>query len=49
MLESRSKLNITSPNKDKFFSPDRFYDWSNNNMYRTSYNDMSMKVSKLAE
>ena len=44
MLESKSKFNITSPIKDKIFSPDKFYEWSNNHMFRTSYNDMSFKV-----
>ena len=46
LLESKSKFDIRSPNKDSIVSPDRFFAWSNSHMYRTHYNDMSVKVIK---
>ena len=48
LLESRSKFDLKSPNKNQTLSPDGFFSWSNNHMYRTQYNDMSIKVSILS-
>lgn len=45
LLESKSKFDIHSPNRDRPFSPDQFLLWSDRNMYRTSYNDMKSPVS----
>ena len=45
MLESKTKFIMTSPQKERTFSQDGFYNWSNNHMYRTSYNDMATLVS----
>jgi len=39
-LESKSKFDIRSPDKNRPFSPDNFFVWSNTHMYRTSSNDM---------
>lgn len=55
-LESKSKFNWHRPNTTATSSngfratnaapvqQDNFAQWSNNHMYRTSYNDMSIKV-----
>lgn len=40
LLESKSKFDLRSPSKERTFSPDQFFVWSNKNMYRTSYGDM---------
>lgn len=40
LLESKSKFDIRSPTRDRPFSPDNFFVWSNQHMYRTSYSDM---------
>lgn len=45
LLHSKSKFDIRSPSKDRPFSPEQFFSWSNNHMYRTAYNDMKCKVS----
>jgi len=42
LLETNTKFKITSPNRERAFSPE-FSGWSNTNMYRTSYNDMRVK------
>ena len=43
-LESKSKFCITNMSKERPFTSPQFFSWSTNNMYRTSYNDMSVKV-----
>ena len=48
LLESRSKWDFRSPDARRPFTADTFYNWSNNNMYRTSYNDMSSKVNYIS-
>lgn len=50
-LESKSKFNWNRPattggQTNRPVTAEEFYRWSNNHMYRTSYNDMSLKVSK---
>lgn len=45
LLETKSKFDIRSISKDRPFTSDNFYSWSNNHMYRTSYTDMGIKVS----
>ena len=45
LLESKSKFDIRSPSKERPMSPESFFNWSNNHMYRTSYNDMKINVS----
>jgi hypothetical protein len=49
MLHSKSKFNISSPDRNTAFAPDQFILWTDRNMYRTSYNDMSVKVSTFFE
>ena len=47
MLESKSKFNWHRPQTSDVGSTvnvEKFQQWSNNNMYRTSYTDMSTKV-----
>jgi len=44
LLESKTKFDITSPHRERAFSPE-FSGWTSGNMYRTSYNDMRMKGS----
>ena len=44
LLESKSKFSILSPTRDASIEHDKFYNWSTKNMYRTSYNDMAIKV-----
>lgn len=45
LLESKSKFDIRSPSKERPITPEVFFNWSNNHMYRTSYNDMKINVS----
>jgi hypothetical protein len=45
MLESKTKFDVKSISRERPFTADTFAGWTNNNMYRTSYNDMSVKVS----
>lgn len=40
LLESKSKFDLRSPALERPFSPDKFFSWSNQHMYRTSYGDM---------
>lgn len=44
LLESKSKFDIRSPSKERPITPEVFFNWSNNHMYRTSYNDMKINV-----
>ena len=44
LLDYKSKFTIRNPSKERPFTSDQFFNWSNNNMYRTSYHDMSEKV-----
>lgn len=47
-LESKTKFSFANHRATQKFEEDVFAKWSNNNFYRTSYNDMSVKVSILA-
>lgn len=46
-LESNTKFNINNPKSGRRFTEDQFFQWSSNNFYRTSYNDMRSRVSQL--
>lgn len=55
LLESNSKFNWNRPNttataggRTSIVNAEEFMKWSASNMYRTSYNDMSVKVSLTA-
>ena len=45
LLDSKNKFDITSCSKERPVTSGEFYNWSNKNMYRTSYHDMSEKVN----
>ena len=52
LLESKSKFNFSArvtltnqPTTNRPVTADEFFKWSSNHMYRSSYNDMSTKVS----
>jgi len=40
LLESTTKFSIKNPRGTRIFEEKEFFNWSNNNFYRTSYNDM---------
>jgi hypothetical protein len=40
LLETKSKFLIRSPSNDRPFTAENFFNWSNQHMYRTAYNDM---------
>ena len=44
LLDSKSKFDIKSPTRGIPVSSETFYNWGSNHMYRTSYNDMHVKV-----
>lgn len=44
-LESKTKFNFHNHRNNSTVSENSFAQWSNNNFYRTSYTDMSFKVS----
>ena len=44
-LESNTKFSFKNHRATQKFGEDIFSQWSNNNFYRTSYNDMGVKVS----
>lgn len=47
LLESKNKFRTTSISKERpATTTGEFFNWSNKNMYRTSYHDMSEKVKK---
>lgn len=43
-LESKTKFSMSNPNVNKAYTQNHFFKWSENNLYRTSTNDMSTKV-----
>ena len=43
--KTRDKFTFGSHKKSSSICEPTFFKWTNNNMYRTSYNDMSKKVS----
>lgn len=45
-LESKTKFSFNNHRASDKFSENQFFSWSNNNFYRTSYNDMTEKVSR---
>lgn len=49
LLDTSTKFNITNIKKETPFVEDKFFAWTNNNMYRTSYHDMSAKVILLID
>lgn len=44
-LESVTKFKIHNPKATQIFTENEFFQWSDKNFYRTSYTDMSSKVS----
>ena len=46
-LESNTKYSFANHKQGQQFGENEFFSWTNNNFYRTSYNDMSSKVSLL--
>jgi hypothetical protein len=40
LLESHTKFSIKNPRGTRIFEEREFFNWTNNNFYRTSYNDM---------
>ena len=43
-LESKNKFTMSNHKVGQVFTEDQFFKWSNDNIYRTSTNDMSAKV-----
>ena len=41
----KSKFDSTKHRKNSTISESQFFNWSNDHMYRTSYNDMANRVS----
>ena len=48
MLDYKNKFEIRNPRRPQSYCEQDFFNWSNNNMYRTSYNDMSHKGVRLS-
>lgn len=44
-LESNTKFSFNNHRGTKQYNENEFASWSNNNFYRTSYHDMSEKVT----
>ena len=42
LLETKTKFQVTSPHREAVFTPEMGR-WTQTNMFRTSYNDMSVK------
>ena len=40
-MEYKNKFNIANPSQAKKYGENDFFNWTNNNFYRTSYHDMS--------
>ena len=47
-VEQRTKFSANNHKATKAISENTFFAWTSNNFYRTSYNDMSSRVSKTA-
>ena len=47
MIEQNTKFSFANPRKTKQFKEQEFFAWTSNNFYRTSYNDMREKVSRV--
>ena len=45
--KTQNKFTFNSHRKSNSIAETNFFKWTNNNMYRTSYNDMKNKVSIL--
>lgn len=45
LLESRTKFSFENSSRQKPLGENTFFQWTNSNFYRTSYNDMSDRVS----
>ena len=45
LLEYKNKFSIDNPNRGSTVSEGTFFRWTNQNFYRTSYNDMKSPVS----
>ena len=43
-LESKTKFNVTNAKANDKYCEKQFFKWSDDNLYRTSTNDMSAKV-----
>jgi hypothetical protein len=43
-FETKNKFSVSNPKVGSLFSEDQFFKWSDDNIYRTSTNDMSGKV-----
>jgi hypothetical protein len=48
LLESTTKFAIKNPRSTRIFEEKEFFNWSNNNFYRTSYNDMGDVKTKVS-
>lgn len=47
LLEYKNKFTIDNPKKANPIGEQQFFRWTNKNFYRTSYNDMRVKVDIL--
>lgn len=47
LLDSKNKFNIDNHKRGVNMDEKKFFRWSNNNFYRTSYSDMRSPVSSL--
>lgn len=45
LLDFKNKFSVDNPKRGHTVAESRFFRWSNNNFYRTSYNDMRSPVS----
>lgn len=45
LIDFKNKFNIDNHKRGNTVQENRFFRWSNNNFYRTSYNDMVSPVS----
>lgn len=47
LLEYKNKFTIDNPKRANPIGEQQFFRWTNKNFYRTSYNDMRVKVDNL--
>ena len=45
LLEFKNKFKVDNPKRGSSVSENKFFNWTNKNFYRTSYNDMRSNVS----
>ena len=45
LIETKNRFDIKNAKADSKLTENQFFGWSGQNFYRSSYNDMSQKVS----